>query len=394
VVETPQQTPGALGPATGDRGNGPRKAPLDGPPGRLEAPRPRPGSEWMLVLLFLAGIWLPRLDMTFHLFPSVDTHENRRPGVAPTLSARGLSGYLGDYGRYFTDNFGLRGALIRADNTIRLKFLRSSPVSRLIFGRDAWIFYNSDVVPDGITIRDFKGLATYSAAELKVIRGNLDRCSRWCRARRIACVFVIAPNKETIYPEYLPSFIRKIGDKTRLDQVVEAVRSDSTIRLLDLRRTLWEAKSRCPYPLYSRGGTHWNQYGAFYAYRAIASELARTYPRVRAHDFEDYDVVVDRESSEDHWLGLEENTAFRFSLKEQGAGSPDHGKIGKVVVMYDSFWNPLEPFFTPHFDAIIQERVDRDRDIVRALLERERPDVVIYEMAERSADRVWKQIGF
>lgn len=394
MADTPQQTPPAPDPTSAGRGDEvhPKALPA-GSYGRPDAMRSRRGPEWLLVLLFLTAVWLPRLDMTFHLFPSVDTHENRRAAVAPKLSLRGLPAYTKDYGSYFTDNFGLRGALVRADATIRLKLLHVSPVSRLIFGKDAWIFYNSDVVPDGITIRDYKGLATYSDAEVAGIRDNLDRCSRWCRDRHIACFFVVAPNKESIYPEYLPSSIRRIGDKTRYDQVVEAVGSDSTIRLIDLRQVLRQAKSRCPYPLYSRGGTHWNQYGAFYAYRSIAAEIARVYPGLRPHELEDYDIVMDRESSEDHWLGLGENTAFRFSLREQGGGRTGDGKLGKLVVFYDSFWDKLEPFCTPHFDAVVQERVGQDRDAVRAILERERPTVLIFEVAERSADRVWRQVG-
>lgn len=395
MAETPLLVRGPLDPAsTGPGDDIPPAAPPGYPPKGYEVSHSRPGPEWLLILFFLTAIWLPRLDMVFHLFPPVDTHENRRAAVAPTPSLHGLPAYTKEYGRYFTDNFGLRGALVRADAAIRLKILHSSPVSRLIFGKEAWIFYNSDVVPDGITIRDFKGLAAYSTDELAAIRDNLDQCSRWCRARHIACFFVVAPNKETIYPEYLPSAIRKIGDQTRYDQVVETVESDSTVRLIDLRRTLWQAKTRCPYPLYSRGGTHWNQYGAFYAYRSIAAEIARIDPRLRPHELDDYDIVMDPESSEDHWLGLKENTAFRFSLKEQGAGPPANGRIGKVVVFYDSFWDLLAPFFKPHFDAVVQEPVGQDRDVVRASLERERPEVVIFEVVERSADRLWMQVGF
>jgi alginate O-acetyltransferase complex protein AlgJ len=355
---------------------------------------PHPGAEWLVVIVFLVAIWLPCVQMACHLFPSVDTLEKRKPMVAPRPSLRAPHRFLWEYGKYFREDFGLRGILIRWDTVMRLKLLHASPVSKLVFGRSGWIFYDSEKVPDGVTMVDFKGLVPFTSRELVAVRGSLERQTRWCRERGIACVFIVVPNKETIYPEYLPKSVRRFAPRTRLDQVVGAIGADSTIMLIDLRSPLLQAKNRCPYPLYSRGGTHWNQFGAFYAYQAVLARLSRFFPRLHPHDLEDFDIVVDRNSSEDHWLGLRENVSSRFSLKPGRRRTRADGEIGKAVVIYDSSWDALEPFLSLHIRRMVQEHVDLSRDRSRPLLERERPDLVVYEMTERYLGWVLRERGF
>jgi hypothetical protein len=351
--------------------------------------RSAPGG--LLVAIFLIAIWLPRIQMTFHPFPTAGTFERRKAEPAPRLKLRTASGFPSKYGQYFNDNFGLRDLLVRWDTRLRFKLLRSSSASRLIIGRGGWIFYDSEKVGDGITIRDFRGLAAYSPQELARLHANLQRQTQWCRARGIACLFVVVPNKETIYPEYLPRSIRRIGPTTRLDQIVEVARADTAIHLLDLRGPLLRAKSECREPIYVRGGTHWNQCGAFYGYRSIMAELSRTFPQVRPFRIEDFDVAVDHQSSFDHWLGLQENTTCRLTLR-QGCPAPQESRmIGKVVVVHDSFWGLLGPLIALHVRELIPQELE---DRSQASLERERPDLVIYEVAERYEDRVFRQPGF
>lgn len=355
---------------------------------------PRAYAEWLVVIVFLVVIWMPCVQMACHLFPTVDTLEKRKPMVAPRPSLRAPHRFLREYGKYFTEDFGLRGILIRWDTVVRLKLLHASPVSKLVFGRSGWIFYDSEKVPDGVTMLDFRGLAPFTPGDLLAVRGSLERQTRWCRERGIACVFIVVPNKETIYPEYLPKSVRRLAPRTRLDQVVEAVGADSTIVLIDLRGPLLRAKNRCRYPLYSRGGTHWNQFGTFYAYQAVLARLSRFFPRLRPHDLGDFDVVVDRNSSDDHWLGLRENVAARFTLKPGDPRPPAADEIGKAVVIYDSSWEMLEPFLALHIRRMVQEHVDLSSDRSRPLLERERPELVVYEMTERYLGWVLRERGF
>jgi hypothetical protein len=342
-----------------------------------------------LLVLFLIALWLPLLDMSVDMFPKVDIAEKRPPVAPPRLTWRGIPTFIQKCEPYYKENFGLRDILVNWDNRVRLKLLHTLPVSKLIVGREGWIFYASEKVPDGTTIADYKGLAPYSRADLERILGNLRARVRWCRERGADCLFVVVPNKETMYPEYLPSSIRRIGRQTRLDQVLEALGPGSDVPLVDLRPALRQAKTECPYPLYNRGGTHWNQYGAYYGYREISRVIARLHPRMKPYALEDFLIEGDPRSAEDHWLGLKENYYFKFALKPTSIQSDPGAGVGKVVALYDSFWIPLGPFFTLHFPDLAAQHYSRGRDQNQAFVESEKPALILYEIAERYADAWW-----
>ncbi|HVP14563.1 MAG TPA: hypothetical protein VMS88_03400 [Terriglobales bacterium] len=341
----------------------------------------RAAAEWALVLVFLAAIGLPLVEMTCHLFPGIDALdalERRKRDAAPTFSLRTWADDLPALREYVRYNFGFRGLLVRWDAMLGLRVLHASPSSRLIFGRGGWIFYRSEEVPDGVTIEDWKGLAPYGAAELGAMRARLAAQARWCRDRGIVCLYVVIPNKESVYPEYLPRSIRRIRPVTRLDQLVDAVRADTAIHLIDLRSTLLEAKRGDPRPLYNRGGTHWNQLGAFYAYRRIAGEFAAVCPALWPRGLDDFEVRVLPRSSFDHTLGLPENTEFRFRPRPGRAPLAARG-APVILVAHDSFWDALEPFLRAHASRL----VDAGPTLRRERIERERPDIVIQLVVER-----------
>lgn len=357
-------------------------------------------SRLVLVGLFLLALWTPRLEMSRHWMPQIDIAEKRMLAEKPRLySLRALPAFIRGYEPFFDDHFGMRNLLVRLDSAIRLKILHTSPVTKLITGKEGWIFYDSEKVRDGVTMSDFKGLAAYSSEQLPNIRRNLQARVRACRERGAECLIVIVPNKETLFPEYMPASVRKLGPRTRLDQVVEALGPGSGVPLLDLRPALLRAKENSPYPLYNRGGTHWTQYGAYIAYREILLAMRLQWAgsggfpgggdALEPFDLEDFDIQVQPRSAEDHWLGLNEHTVIHFSLKDEARRPSRAPEDGALVVIHDSFWNDLDPLVAPHFPRMAVQHVDLVRDQSLAFIEREKPRWVLYEVAERFADDFW-----
>ncbi|NOY53746.1 MAG: hypothetical protein GXP58_09020, partial [Deltaproteobacteria bacterium] len=86
-------------------------------------------------------------------------------------------------------------------------------------------------------------------------------------------LFILAPNKQSVYPEYLPSGIGERGGITRGDQLSKMLRRNgAAASFLDLRPLLRQAKKKYS-RLYLKTDTHWNQRGAFLAYRAVVEKL-------------------------------------------------------------------------------------------------------------------------
>ena len=122
-------------------------------------------------------------------------------------------------------------------------------------------------------------------------QGELDRWRQFLveRARRyrdlgVRYVFVIAPNKESVYPEHLPDWIGPRIAPTRLDQLMAHMKSAPEVTVIDLRSTLLAAKAASV--VYSKADTHWNTRGAYAAYREIVRVLAPDFPELSAKVWE------------------------------------------------------------------------------------------------------------
>ena len=222
--------------------------------------------ERIIVVIFLAALSLPLTGMLLNLDHDAPSGENRTLAAWPhfqwdVASLRALPEQLT---RYFEDHFAFRVRLVRWQAIVRLRALGVSPSTSVIKGRDGWLFYADDGA-----MEDYAEAPPFTDAELEVWRNTLQDTSDWLRAERITYLFVIAPDKHVIYPEYMPETIRRAAI-SRIDQLVSDLRQHSTVRVVDLRQALLAAKTR--ERLYHRTDTHWNDRGAFVGYQTIRDQ--------------------------------------------------------------------------------------------------------------------------
>src|SRR5262249_13613013 len=95
----------------------------------------------------------------------------------------------------------------------------------------------------------------------------------------IAYVFIIPPNKDTIYPEFVPRSYNRVTRTSRLDQLVEFMKSRSTVTVLDVRDELWQAKQ--VERVYDVTDSHWNLLGGYVAYAKIMQALGASHPHAQ-----------------------------------------------------------------------------------------------------------------
>jgi hypothetical protein len=89
-------------------------------------------------------------------------------------------------------------------------------------------------------------------------------------------LFVIAPDKQTIYPEMMPPYLSPNG-RTRADQLIAYLHdTHSPANIIDLRPVLTAAKREGL--IYFPQDSHWNGRGYFAAYREISRQLRSWFP--------------------------------------------------------------------------------------------------------------------
>jgi len=218
----------------------------------------------------------------------------------------------------------------------------------------------------------------------------------------------IVPDKYTIYPEHLPAWVTPSPTASPLERLAAALRADApAVRFVDMREPLRAAKARDR--LYFQTDSHWNLAGASVGYealmRAVRAALGpERVPATAPPPRPPYVPGVDVYSGD-----LARAVGMNWSLKE-----PDFVSLGKVlgdpasrcgkridsgadegfefyacdrpglprmVMLRDSMAIPLIPLLSENFSRSVYVGARR---LDPALILREKPDVVIDEMVERS----------
>lgn len=235
---------------------------------------------------------------------------------------------------------------------------------------------------------------------LRTIRERLAPCGR------IAFV-VVAPNKQSIYPEYLLGD-RALPASTRLDDLLHRLDPSVSGMVIDPRPELRAAKVASGPRLYKKTDTHWNQLGAFHAYRKIVQALERAH-RVSWPDLASlahYDVVVQRYEGGDlavrmlfsPWRFSDRDVILRLRPEMPTVSSAivaGGGRMitntqgqGRLVLEGDSFAPPLADFLARHFATVLAPETGRfDGEVIA----RHRPDVFLLEVAERNLNRLARE---
>ena len=356
--------------------------------------------ERLLIGLFVAVIALPLLARAVPLDTAFALAENRRPAPFPTLELKGylLVSFPRRFERYWNDSFGFRRLLIRWHSLGKIA-LGVSPSPKALVGKEGFLFYTHER-----SLEYFRGVAPFTRADLDRWQQSLEAREAWLRARGTRFLVVVAPNKETIYPEFMPDIYRPLRPDSRLDQLLAHLRQQrSPVQVLDLREPLCRAKAEVR--VYHRTDTHWNDAGAFVAYREIMQRLAPWFPGMNFEPFP-ADRVVRTAGGGDlaRVLALEDRfREERIDLLPRSARRarpaplslpatvrnpedwsafecPDGG--GPRAIMYhDSFNTDLAPFLSEHFSRIVYGAGSR---LHPEVFDRERPAVFVHEFVERA----------
>ena len=245
----------------------------------LATPIPtRAARDWLLVLLFLGALAAPWVDEIVRTDEARGPreHEHRNAGQKPAFPSDGLTLYRfpNAYENYFKDTFGLRDVLLRWHSLQSLELFDTSPTTQVLLGKDGWYFYTGND-----SVRALRGLVPFREEDLAAWKSGLESRRDWLRAQGIEYLFVLAPNKETVYPDYLPDSLQKLGP-TRFEQLSEYMQRNSDLDFLDMRAAFAAARKedKPGSYLYLEEGTHWNGRGTLVAYRAILGRLARIDP--------------------------------------------------------------------------------------------------------------------
>ena len=362
----------------------------------------RPVVSGVLIIIFMAVIYFPQINRVISFSGQAHLVEKRKMAVQPEFRWDRMFQYLNHYTSYYNDHFPFRGDLIVVNNLLKVKLFKVSPTPSVLIGKNGWLFYDKPVNQPG-TVDYYRAINPFSVQELEQWKNLLEQRHQWLASRGILYLFVIVPNKNTIYPEFMPDHIRRVNKKSRMDQLVEYLEKHSRVSLLDIRPALKHAKTQ--YPVYSKTDSHWNDYGAYIAHREIINYISRYFKGAEPLSLSRFNIKTVNHMGGDlaimlslHEDILRENIirmkptppfTFKESQKEnisryvrQLQTQCPTAPLPNILMVHDSCYHRLRPFLSEKFSKILYIW-DWDLNFYPEIIDREKPKLVIDEMAER-----------
>ena len=304
-------------------------------------------------------------------------------GISPT--------WRDDFENWFSKHFAYRDRLVTAFSHLRESVFRTGN-DQVIVGKNGFLFFSE-------TLDCYTGANPMTEEELEDAAEAVANLSAYAAERGVPFLFVCAPNKNTVYGEYMPSSIPKreeetdVSDLTRLLNLLDG----RGVKTLDLRPVLEAEKNAGDRLLYHKRDTHWNGEGARIAAKAILEAVGWEVPdwtnrplTAVTKTFEgDLDSLLypgEERYSEDFVLALEDGFIYKgnyrtpmdMRVETENRMMAGHGS---VLMFRDSFGNALIPQIGNAAEHVLFNRANPYRI---DMIDGGGYDLVILEIAERN----------
>jgi len=240
--------------------------------------------SWLIMVVFCCVLFVPLFLSISQPDLSYSEIEKRPLADFPIPENKAeLLDFPQNFDSYYQDHFGLRAWMNKRYHREMDKRFGITGVPDVVEGKDGWYYFAGVSLLD-----DFRGKVRFSAAETTQLCQGIAAKRDWLAGEGIHYLPLVAPNKQSIYPEYLPEHFLMAQQQTRLDQLLNACNSEGQTLIADLRPALIQHKEKTR--LYYQTDTHWNLAGAFRFYLEVMRNLQKDLPQLdykKQFSFED-----------------------------------------------------------------------------------------------------------
>lgn len=289
--------------------------------------------------------------------------------------------FFDEFETYFSEHFAFRQNFVTLDGYVKSGLFGTSPNDDVIVGKDGWLYY-------GETINDFLNIDTLTDRGINNIKNNLEIINDYCNENGVKFIFTVAPNKNSVYPEYMPSRYVPADDTGNYERLSESF--GENFPYCNMKDVISGADANIP--LYHKKDTHWNNLGAYTGHIALMNMIGKEvcpagnwtvqndrmgdlaemiYPAGKADDMQVYS---------DYQYTYEYKGRFK-ALDDMTINTVCEGKTGNLLMFRDSYGEAILPFMaecfeTAEFSRIVPYCIDN--------IGGENADTLIIEIVERN----------
>lgn len=356
----------------------------------------------LIIMLFIFVIFVP-LVFVNTVPGKISTDENR--ALASFPSFRTGDGKLNTKGfeDWFKDNLGFRDKLVKALTLIQYNLFGYLPKTDEIVGKDNWIFYYTTDI-----IKDYQHLNLPSEQQLIEWGNSIGRINNYLKSKKIPFIFMLCPDKKTIYPEKYPDTILKVGKVSRTDILTKYFTEKMGIDFFTPIKSLLEAKFK--FVVYSPryDNAHWNSYGEFIGYLELMNKVKKYFPNIKILSWNDFNITEYKRERKVYGAVPFSEIDYAFKLKNGSSATQtqrvldslnlkssnlcytyvnNNNNLPKVLILGDSYFYGLSiiPYLAESFSQLTFIHT-ANSERIESFIKSFEPDMVIYESAERMFD--------
>lgn len=283
---------------------------------------------------------------------------------------------------YFSDNFAFRQELSTADAMIKAKVFKTSNQERVVLGKDGWLYYSE-------SMHDYLGEDVMSEREIHSVARVLYLLQENCETKGVSFLFAIAPNKNSLYPQFMPDNYIKTDEPTNFERLRNEMLSYD-INFVDLH----DAFLKDERIMYHRWDSHWNNEGATFAVDLLFDNLSKEhydyteepYKIEASHRGDLYNILYPALDALDDNFIYEKEHEYTYVNDVKSTEDPiiltqNSGAEGSLVMFRDSYGNATIPYIADEYQRGFFSKgqpVDLDQTTYQ------NADTVMYEIVERN----------
>ncbi|GBF48794.1 hypothetical protein LPTSP4_02940 [Leptospira ryugenii] len=356
------------------------------------------------VTLVCAFLTLPLINEFISIEPQIVLTENRQTADVPKFNGS-YTQYIREIESYYNDHFGFRNFLVFSANLITLKVFNESSTDKVIIGKSGWIFFAGEQ-------EEFHKKEKIINIE-NILQGLLHWKNKF-ENLNIPFIFFIAPDKQTVYPEYLKYPQAEWKQVKSLEIYNTQIQKELGSTFINTLPLLNDAKGKGK-KLYFKADSHWNDIAAFEVYERVMDALlldknlaniqklklqdCKVERRLYTGDlvrifwgigrlYDEFEFFIDVPSKDfikvtpfiDHYKDVPITKEFYVA--------ENHSKLNTrnqktLLAVRDSQFIPMIPLFAESFSKVILINVWEDNASIERIIALEKPDAVLFESVER-----------
>lgn len=359
-------------------------------------------SKISFCTLFLLTLIVPLVTTNLKK-NTISTAENRTLAQMPSIYTdyNGVinENFYTEFENWINDNIGFRSELVRANAEIQYNvFDVLANSSDMYLGPKGEINYATLSM-----LTDYQHKNLYSEEDLTQIANGFRKLNDYLENKNIQLYYYQCWDKHSIYPEYFPNTVIQYGDKSKTDQIVEALENKTSINVISPKETLIKEKEN--FTTYSKYGdaTHWTQRGAYCGYRELMNAINANNDNVyKVLEEDDYNISLTDQGvtlfGGIHKRDMLENfsiinpaaeiqnerlTLYADDERHSYRVNESVNNNTRLLIMGDSYFDIfIVDDIAESFHETIMIWGDYDSDIF-SVIDEYNPDIVIVENAER-----------